>query len=1466
MNYYGESDSSRGEYDIEDDRLESVSDYDEWADRNEDSSDYGYDNMNGEDNDDEEGGFDANHSEGEDEEEDDNDDIEHRNLDCVEDDEDDYNHGSADDIEIGGHMESRAATLQELLGHLAHDLEARANNNDSNSSSDDVNRDHRIPFGTGFPDFLSMLGARRVEGSNGRFDRMRKLVANIRNAAEDPYIALESLRELSESLLMMNSVAIDRVIPVESLIKDICVIFSSPILIEELELQLMACRCIYNLFEVSPDCIGIAVEENIIPVLQGKLLEISYIDLAEQVLETLEYISRVQSRKVLEAGNLTSYIQFLDFFTIHAQRKAITIVSNACAKVKLSDFETIREVFPLLQSIFINSTDQNLITKLVNAVYGICGGLRKHINFDDLFTEEFIDHIFSLVSSPELPIDNKLKSIEILTVLVQSSQTISEHMIEGDKVNSMIYSCFNPYKKSQDALLGDILMFVPDNLLMAISRFLAFLFPPEMNNCFTIQNPNREKSIINQSNLNDFNVQIINMMVDIFTSSIDSGVRLYILIAILRIVSNMNSEAAKACKSKIVTLFELSYFKVDNLYNGNKTKMINANILQILLGILLTINEKFKDELFSTLRREGVFEGVELLHSHLDDMMSDDIENDTYDTESEKVQVESFLTDESKTKKDKGSDSEYEYDEMNIPEYVKPKKISFELLKRKSHNQILHSINNLCEDAFLLLDSNKEVIQESSESLQLVLLKLQKADVSNLQEEYWNDLWDDLKQDFLGENGISVHDFISSDLPKLLVDILRMGLNLNPVIKTSFFISFEPVMDKFINFLHMALSKAEKFTILECGLQGDEGGVASLGKEMNIKLVYKGDAKKDGIVPNLSTVTLSIHSIASLSTLNDFLKHKVTQSMFLDSLLSGLSNNSRNEDGSLNNLRNITFQFYDNETPLGLDTTIFSVVYKKWVANGTSITERWNETPTIYYKKLNKISPIDDEPMEQTLDSSYTIPDASKEILDSHAAEMVLRLLKFLHDSDIPQEKFINMKLSAKLSRQLDEPLIVASRVLPEWVIYLTSQYPFIFPLDTRIFFLQCTSFGYGRLIELWLNRSGKKIEQSSDDPLQQLGTVLKRKLRITRSDLFASGLKILENYGSNPNIIEIEYQDEAGTGLGPTLEFYATMSRDFAKKSLDIWSFGETEDENEIYIQRSLFPRPLETCTDQTKTLELFTYLGEFVAKAILDGRILDFRFNRLMFELIEESYNETSIRNSDVLTQLKRLSVVDYQLAKSLQYIFDQKNNNKAISDLELTFVLPGYGLELIEHGKNVPITSANVEEYISRVLSMMIEDGVKKQLNCFKEGFSRVFPYRNMLILTPNELVTMFGEAEEDWSAETLYSCITAEHGYTMDSQTIHDLVHIISNFDNQDRRLFLQFITGSPKLPIGGFKSLKPKLTVVLKHAEDGSSPDEYLPSVMTCANYLKLPKYSDKLIMSSRISQAIKEGSGAFLLS
>jgi hypothetical protein len=65
---------------------------------------------------------------------------------------------------------------------------------------------------------------------------------------------------------------------------------------------------------------------------------------------------------------------------------------------------------------------------------------------------------------------------------------------------------------------------------------------------------------------------------------------------------------------------------------------------------------------------------------------------------------------------------------------------------------------------------------------------------------------------------------------------------------------------------------------------------------------------------------------------------------------------------------------------------------------------------------------------------------------------------------------------------------------------------------------------------------------------------------------------------------------------------------------------------------------------------------------------------------------------------------------------------------------------------------------------------------------------------------------------------------------------------------------------------GLRSLTPQLTIVRKTIEGNDNPDTYLPSVMTCVNYLKLPEYSNVDSMREKLYKAMTEGQLSFNLS
>lgn len=138
-------------------------------------------------------------------------------------------------------------------------------------------------------------------------------------------------------------------------------------------------------------------------------------------------------------------------------------------------------------------------------------------------------------------------------------------------------------------------------------------------------------------------------------------------------------------------------------------------------------------------------------------------------------------------------------------------------------------------------------------------------------------------------------------------------------------------------------------------------------------------------------------------------------------------------------------------------------------------------------------------------------------------------------------------------------------------------------------------------------------------------------------------------------------------------------------------------------------------------------------------------------------------------------------------------------------------------------------------------------------------------------PEELENVFcgsgaAQSVQKWDVRMLQESCRTDHGFTQDSKAIQYFYDILSSYNREEQRLFLQFVTGSPRLPTGGFKALTPALTIVRKTLDSNQNPDDYLPSVMTCVNYLKLPDYSSRDVMRNKLRTAASEGSMSFHLS
>ncbi|XP_059647478.1 E3 ubiquitin-protein ligase UPL3-like [Cornus florida] len=520
----------------------------------------------------------------------------------------------------------------------------------------------------------------------------------------------------------------------------------------------------------------------------------------------------------------------------------------------------------------------------------------------------------------------------------------------------------------------------------------------------------------------------------------------------------------------------------------------------------------------------------------------------------------------------------------------------------------------------------------------------------------------------------------------------------------------------------------------------------------------------------------------------------------------------------------------------------------------------------------------------------------------------------------VSPEEFINSKLTPKLARQIQDALALCSGSLPSWCYQLTKACSFLFPFETRRQYFYSTAFGLSRALYRLQQQQGADGHSSINEREVRVGRLQRQKVRVSRNRILDSAAKVMEMYSSQKAVLEVEYFGEVGTGLGPTLEFYTLLSHDLQKVGLGMWRTGSSPEKPLMEVDGDeqknrktdnttgpgaaagerdlvnaclgLFPRPWPPHADVSdgsqfcKVNAYFRMIGRVMAKAIQDGRLLDLPLSTAFYKLVlAQELDLHDILSFDAefgktLQELQALvcrkECLESMGVHNCDEIADLRFRGVPIEDLCLNFTLPGYpDYTLKPVDENVDIN--NLGEYISLIVDATVKTGIWRQMEAFRAGFNEVFDISTLQIFSPHELDYLLCGRRELWKAETLVDHIKFDHGYTAKSPAILNLLEIMGEFTPEQQRAFCQFVTGAPRLPPGGLAVLNPKLTIVRKHSSTTSnmtsngigsseSADDDLPSVMTCANYLKLPPYSTKEIMYKKLLYAISEGQGSFDLS
>ena len=356
--------------------------------------------------------------------------------------------------------------------------------------------------------------------------------------------------------------------------------------------------------------------------------------------------------------------------------------------------------------------------------------------------------------------------------------------------------------------------------------------------------------------------------------------------------------------------------------------------------------------------------------------------------------------------------------------------------------------------------------------------------------------------------------------------------------------------------------------------------------------------------------------------------------------------------------------------------------------------------------------------------------------------------------------------------------------------------------------------------------------ERHTQPPLQ---------LQVRRDQVFLDSFKSLYfKTGDEMKFgkLGIRFHGEEGVDAGGvTREWFQVMSRQMFDPNYALFV--------PVASDRTTF-HPNKLSHVNPEHLMFFKFIGRVIGKALYEGRALDCHFSRAVYKRILGKP-----------VSIKDMETLDLDYYKSLMWLLE--NDIQDIITETFSVETDAFGekeiVDLCEGGRNIQVTDENKHEYVQLVVEYRLTGSVKAQLEEFLRGKSHFPPFptaRRIVSLTllttgfhdivPSSLISIFDEQElellisglpdidvDDWKNNTEY------HNYQSSSAQIQWFWRAVRSFDKEERAKLLQFVTGTSKVPLNGFKELEgmngfSKFNI---HRDYGNR--ERLPSSHTCFN-------------------------------
>lgn len=268
---------------------------------------------------------------------------------------------------------------------------------------------------------------------------------------------------------------------------------------------------------------------------------------------------------------------------------------------------------------------------------------------------------------------------------------------------------------------------------------------------------------------------------------------------------------------------------------------------------------------------------------------------------------------------------------------------------------------------------------------------------------------------------------------------------------------------------------------------------------------------------------------------------------------------------------------------------------------------------------------------------------------------------------------------------------------------------------------------------------------------------------------------------------------------------------------------------------------------------LSYFHFVGRIIGMALFHGHYIDGGFTMPFYKmLLNKSINLNDIES------------VDPNLHISLHWMLE--NDITDIIDTTFSVEHDSFGVikvhELKKNGRKIAVTESNKREYVKLYVNYRFMHGIEQQFLALQKGFNELISQNLLKPFDEREMELVIGGLGKidlaDWRTHTrLKHC-------QLETPQVKWFWSIVEGYSEEMRARLLQFVTGSSRVPLQGFKALQgstgaagPRLFTL--HLVDVDSNN--LPKAHTCFNRLDLPPYESREKMSDKLTQAVEETCG-----